>query len=938
MNVAHYSRFIILCICLSSELSAGAYDATPLRGALSPEPYFQTSLGRENHRFENAVINRYRLYGFYARQAEHHLKLNEIPDLLLPYPGLEGGRRGHWGNTNEKLSSAILNRTEEPRYHRLVNRSPKGNQYVCVSHKDTQSVCLFSNSSPSMIKVILNAELSAPIHAFSHKVDRFGFAMTSKGQDYLINRGTEWHQGLKKAVAVINDGYHLYEGKVIFRRIVGQISLLDYPSVSCHDTTAVYTRYLEWQGNTPALNFPLPIEVQLLKNPKIKITKSGGAWLAVVSDGTRQLTHRVRSSEKMSNVSLRAEAGKIWVSFPALKKGTMIQMSSWISSTADKQVSIPDIQTVKLSSYLNGGARYFTKDITVKGTVNADPAAQGSAYEIDDIPVPSENPYGTPMTTCGLTFAEDGSAYISTLVGDVWKVTGLNASLDDVKWQRFASGLNSPLGMEMVDGVLHVLTQHKILQLHDINKDGEADLVKPFTKGNFPSGRLHDLRRDAKGNFYCSHVSGIYRISPDGKIIEKVSSGSRNPLGIGVRSDGLALSDSSEGNKSNGTCSIFESYHPENEKTAAKNRRVLYLPRGIDNSPGSRIFMNSSNFGPLGKSIMGVSYGTGRIYQIMRDPNHGSPQAALRLLPGEFSSGAARLASNPKDGQLYVVGLDGWGDFGTTEGCFHRVRYSGKDELLPLSWKAYNNGLSVRFNIPVDPKSISREKLFLQQWNYTDSLHTYGSAEYSVKDPSKLGHDRVKVASVYFSEDRKEMFINAPDVLPSMCTQIYGQLKSITGVELTLDLYATINELPNQSLKGRPALSTKQRRLVVPYKKSNGNTYATITGFFDKLAGRDLIKRPVGPVVAYKNNELNYAWVHKNIIVGNACIACHGPNTKYDFATYESLMKAIDLKHPDKSHLLGMMASKSMPLFPMPTVAPEMQKALRTWIQMGAPK
>lgn len=938
MSQVFLTRFFASFFLACGVTTAGPYDALPLRGALSDETHFQTSLGRESHRFADAGINKYRLYDFYARQAQHHLgsAQKEFKELLLPYPGLEGGRLGHWGDTNEKLSSAVLNRTREPAYHRLVSRGAEGNRYVVITHKDSQSLCLFENSSASMRKITLNALLRAPEHPFSHVVDRFGFGLNAKGRDYLVNNGAEWRGTDGKPAPVTSDGYHLYQDKVIFRRMVGGTPLLDHPSVTWHDDKAVYTRHIEWRGDAPGLEFPFPIEAQLLDHPKVEIRKAGKVWLAVVSDTTRRLTHRVTSSEKVDGISLRLADGKIWISFPTFEKGTTVQMSSWISPAAD--TAQPDIEPEKLLALLAGGPRYFTREMTVKGTLDADPAASGTAYEIDDIPVPSQNPYGVPMTTSGLAFSVDGTAYVCTLVGDVWKVTGLDATLDEVKWQRFASGLNSPLGMEMVHDALLVTTQHGILKLEDLNNDGEADLVRPFTKFKFPGGRLHNLERDAAGNFYLCHVSGIYRVSPDGRKVEKISGPARNPLGLGVRPDGLALSDQSEGNNSNGTCSIYESRHPESENSVAKQRRILYLPRGIDNSPGSRIFMDSARFGPLGKSLLGISYGTGRIYQIMRDPNHGSPQAALRLLPGEFSSGACRIATNPKDGQLYVVGLDGWGDFATTEGCLHRVRFTGKKELVPLSWKSFSNGISVRFNGKIDPSSLHTKQFFMQQWNYIDSLHTYGSGEYSVRSPGQLGHDRIPIKKLTLSADGRELFIQAAAILPAMCTQVYGEFKSADGVPFKLDLYATINQLPATAIRGTAPAPAKKRNLTVPYKTNNGNTYATITRFFDERRGMKVKDRPVGPVVAYRKQDLDFDWVSKNILEKNACIACHSAGQQFDFSTYETLMKAVDLKHPRKSHLYGMLESGSMPPLPMPSVAPEMKKALLEWLEMGAPK
>ncbi|NQZ56281.1 MAG: hypothetical protein HRT88_02265, partial [Lentisphaeraceae bacterium] len=58
------------------------------------------------------------------------------------------------------------------------------------------------------------------------------------------------------------------------------------------------------------------------------------------------------------------------------------------------------------------------------------------------------------------------------------------------------------------------------------------------------------------------------------------------------------------------------------------------------------------------------------------------------------------------DGQLYIVGFDGWGDYGVKEGCFHRLRYTGRKALLPNKWQAHSNGIVIHFNKELDPKSI----------------------------------------------------------------------------------------------------------------------------------------------------------------------------------------------------------------------------------------
>lgn len=47
-------------------------------------------------------VNRERIYDYYAKEAEYFRKQSPLPMLLPPYPGLDGGSHGHWGNQNEQ--------------------------------------------------------------------------------------------------------------------------------------------------------------------------------------------------------------------------------------------------------------------------------------------------------------------------------------------------------------------------------------------------------------------------------------------------------------------------------------------------------------------------------------------------------------------------------------------------------------------------------------------------------------------------------------------------------------------------------------------------------------------------------------------------------------------------------------------------------------------
>jgi hypothetical protein len=936
MNIHPIYSLIIAALFQQSLLAQ--YDALPLRSSLADEEYFQTSLGREGHRFAAALINQYTLYDFYDRQAAFYLKQPSIPELLPPYPGLQGGRQGHWGNTNERNFSAVKDRTVEAEYFRLIER--REGQFIRTgdgTNKEKNAVCVFDATTSCMKKVILQAKLTTPVHTFSYQVDRFGFNMSATGKEYFLNSGNEWLDDTANPAVVSTIGYYVNSNNVIYRRNIAGIECLDMPMVEYNGEIPIYSRTFQWQADAPTMRFlmPEPAAGLIEKEAEISTAYKDGIFRIRLTGTVNSLIYEIQGA---GEISVAQKNATTQASLPACKKGQTLRISCWLTKSENaNQLTAKPIAA--LATLTRGGPTFFPKTTTVKGQLNADPAAHGSGYAMDDIPVPIHNAYGTPMTTSGLTFDDKGDSYISTLVGDIWKVSGLSGNLEQVVWKRFASGIPNPLGLKMVGDVLYVTAVGGIMKLHDFNHDGEADYYERFTKQNLQLGgqgqENQNLETDANSNFYLCGAAGIFRISADGAKVEKISDRARNSLGLGVRPDGLALSDSSEGNPGNGTCTIYESNHPENEKSVSKFKRILYLPRGIDNSPGSRIFLNNPAFGPLGQSIVGTSFGSGSIYAILRDPNQGTPQAAMIKLPMETSSGAARIALHPLTKEIFVVGFDGWGDLAVDEGCLHRIRYTGEKCLLPIAWRAYRNGISVSFNEPLDAAQIKSPQFFAQQWNYIDATHTYGSPEYSVRHPEMIGHDHLTILSTHLSEDKKELFLEIKDLLPAMCTQLSGHLKAINGAELKLNLFATLNQLNGNHPKGSPRANGPSFDLVSPLLESNGDTYTNLTNYFDKRAGRDLVKRPVAEEIVYKKEDLNYRWINDNLIQ-KQCIICHAPGTAHDFSNYQNIRKLVNLEAPSKSTILGMIHTNSMPPFPLPLVAPSMREAILEWIKAGA--
>ncbi len=425
-------------------------------------------------------------------------------------------------------------------------------------------------------------------------------------------------------------------------------------------------------------------------------------------------------------------------------------------------------------------------------------------YTVDTIPIPFENPYRSLMFLAGHDFLSNGDAAVSTIMGDIWIVKGIDEGLQNVTWRRFAVGLNQPLGLVVVDDIIHVLCKDRILRLHDTNGDGEADHFENFC--NYPTSQgghdyATDLQRDGQGNFYFStkHI-GTVKVSPDGKYWETLATGIRNPNGIGVRSDGMVVTAPQEGTWTPASM-ILESRDGRFFGLGAKRGQhidppLCYVPRGVDNSTGGQVFVETEQgWGPLEGQLLSLSYGNSTHYAVLIDESTGVKQGAVLPLPGDFLAAPNRGRFSPHDGQLYITGSEGWGDYAIQEGCFHRVRYTGKPADLPTGFRVHANGIALTFSRTLNRDSVEdAANWFAQQWNY-QYTSGYGSPEFSVRKPNIIGHDPVAVASAHLLEDGKTVFVELPELFPVMQFHLHGQLQASDGTEFEANLFPTIKRL-----------------------------------------------------------------------------------------------------------------------------------------------
>ncbi|MDB5351804.1 MAG: putative heme-binding protein [Planctomycetota bacterium] len=634
-------------------------------------------------------VNRNRLYDYYAKEAEYFRTQPNLPSLLPAFPGLDGGKDGHWGNQNETVWTD--GRWNEADLGSLLSGVFRGNgvtvnKGVCVRLGDRGEMAACFNPETLCYEAVWQGgfvRFSSTRHGF---------------MDGLLMAGTALPrpEGSKPDKPFRYHGYFRHGSRIVFSYRIGDVEILDAPWVEGGKFTRVVG---------PAKDHPLA-----------SLTKGGPArWPQILET-----------------------------------KGEL------------------------------GGAR---------------------PYAVDTIAVPFENPWKAPMFFGDHAFLADGSALLTTMQGDVWRVSGLDDSLNHVKWKRFATGLHHALGIVVADGAIYVLGRDQITRLHDLDGNGEADFHECVSNAFTTSQAGHDficgLQRDSAGNFYASSgPQGLIKIHPDGKTVDVVATGFRNPDGVGLSPDGVLTVPCSEGEwtPTSMICEIrpggFYGY------TGPKNGNVpdlpmVYLPRGLDNSSGSQVTVPDDRWGPFKGQMIHTSFGAGTHFLVLREQVDGQPQGAVVPLPGDFLSGVHRGRFSPKDGQLYVSGMSGWGSYTRDDGCFQRVRYTGDPVQLPVAFHAHENGVLVSFSAAVD-RSVAEQikNQFVQVWNYRYGS-AYGSPELSTTHPGTAGHDPLTIRSIHVLDDGKTVFLELPEIQP--VNQIHLRLRVNTGEPR--DVFGTIHKL-----------------------------------------------------------------------------------------------------------------------------------------------
>jgi mono/diheme cytochrome c family protein len=451
-------------------------------------------------------------------------------------------------------------------------------------------------------------------------------------------------------------------------------------------------------------------------------------------------------------------------------------------------------------------------------TTKIAPSAKKDAYVLDDIPLPTTNPWQRNVRLCDVEFFPDGTAAGVTLDGDVWMIRGLADKSGDVQWRRFASGLHEPMSCAIRDGELFVYDRNGIWRLRDTNGDGEADVQELFSNAWAQTAETREFPSSMKlapdGSFVISKGGQqsttmgkdngtVLRISRDGSKVEVLGWGFRGPfIGVNPRT-GLVTASDQEGNYVPTTPLYIVAgaeYHgflsqllPKEEYPAPIADPLVWIPHPVNSSAVTQAWLTGAKMGPLNDAMLHLGYTRPEVFLVRMTPRFKQPQAFVMSLTSELEFPLLNGAVNPADGQLYLAGFRGWGTVAPRLAGLARLRYTGAPSLFPSEVVGTDQGVLLRFDAPLDEKRATDLASYsVERWNYQRTWK-YGSPH--LKLDGTPGQEWMQPSSVYLSKDARSVFLGLPGMQPVMQMRVGWSLSSRDGATSDNNAYFTPREL-----------------------------------------------------------------------------------------------------------------------------------------------
>lgn len=576
-------------------------------------------------------------------------------------------------------------------------------------------------------------------------------------------------------------GLYTSGAKAVVSYTVGEAEVLDSPGLIPYGSASIFVRTLNVGPSKVALSLRVaPDEATLavtLRGEGGRLEKHGGFTVLRIPPGDRPRQLRLCVA-RLDEANLAA-----------------------LQST--------DTTPLDLAPLTHGGPPRWAREVVTTVV----PGETKGAFAVDTLTLPDANPWHAWLRTSGFDFYPDGkSAAVCTWNGDVWRVDGIDGA-GELRWHRLASGLFQPLGVKFRNGELFICCRDQIARLRDLNGDGETDFIESFNNDHQVTEHFHEfamgLQTDAAGNFYYAksarhalpalvpHHGTLLRVSADGARTDIIAHGFRAANGVCLNPDGTFFVTDQEGhwtpkNRINHVIpdggfygNIFGYTDVTDTADTAMRQPLVWITNDKDRSPAELVWVPKNAWGPLGGSLLNLSYGYGRIYIVPHETIGGQMQGGVGELPiADFPTGVMRGRFHA-DGALYACGMVGWATNCQQDGGFYRLRHTGLPARLPVGLAARTGELALTFTNPLAAATAAAD-FTAKAWDLRRSAD-YGS--------SHLNEHPVRIRSVRLSQDRRTVTLVMPDLAPTRGMEVAWNLRDAEEAEFTGSLHLTIHTL-----------------------------------------------------------------------------------------------------------------------------------------------
>lgn len=530
---------------------------------------------------------------------------------------------------------------------------------------------------------------------------------------------------------------------------------------------------------------------------------------------------KTRLSSAGTNVALSGSGGKLKIEegFQVLEllKGSPAIIKLFIADS-----SVNNLQDFarnsaapnSLSKYTRGGAPHYPEELVT--TVL--PGNENGPIAMDELTVPFDNPWKSRMKLSGIDFFKDSNkGVLCTTDGDIWTVKGFTDNSGKLTWKRIGSGLFQPLGIKVMEEKIFVTCRDQLVQLQDLNADGETDYYRSFNHDNQVTDHFHEfamgLQTDRAGNFYYAKSGRharealipqhgtLIKVSKDGLRSEIIASGFRAANGVCINPDETFIVTDQQGywnpmNRVNWIEGKHKFYGnmwgynpPKDSGRAAMVPPLMWIDMEFDRSPSELLWVDSKKWGPLDGSLLSFSYGYGKVQVVLPEKVNNQRQAALVDLPGvKFQTGVMRGRFNPGDGNLYACGMSAWGTSQVMRGGeFSRLRYTGKPLSIPVKLSNWADGVELTFAAKLNVVlSAKPENFEVQTWDLLRS-RAYGS--------KRLNTQSLKITGIKMGADGKTVKIMLDGIKPVDVMTIAYTVTDDAGNKYKEKVQSTIYQL-----------------------------------------------------------------------------------------------------------------------------------------------